>query len=420
MTRTLKCFALLLIIVFLILVCELFIMDKLSLNLFSFQFLSPSENWRQSPVVIPDSNISLPTSNSTLDTITFLATNTWGAKNETPAAELTATFDVVHHSSFHILTALTSSSSTTGHPVTTPTKGQASQSSYTSPRGINTTGVTVPSDQLIATKVLCISFVGRLGNQLFQYASLLGIALRTKRIPVYLGKTLLSDVLRNTSLIDTSSRYADRCKDFLKEADGCKFFPKYFELDSKRDYRIGEYLQSWRYFTEHEAEVRHALTFTDTIVSQANQTVDALRQKFNRTLTGIHVRRGDYLRNPRSGYKAAPVEYLLHAMDYVRKRFHDVVFVVSSDDLKWCSQQFANKSDVTFLQRQSSPAVDMMILASLDHMIMTVGTYGWWASFLNRGITVYYRDFVNPGTFLSTRFNPNGTDHYCPDWISLS
>ncbi|XP_025090553.1 galactoside 2-alpha-L-fucosyltransferase 2-like [Pomacea canaliculata] len=417
MTRTLKCFALLLSTLVLILVYELFIMDKVSPDLFYFQFLNRSVgSW--SPVVSPDTNVSLPTANSMLGTTTIFKTHTRGTRNQTLSTQLTATFNVVPHNSFNILTALTSTSSYTGHPVTTPIKGHVSHSSYTSPRGINRTGVTVPSDPLNATKVLCISFKGRLGNQLFQYASLLGIALRTKRIPVYLGKTLLSDVLRNTSLIDASSRYADRCKDvFLKEAGCCKFFPKYFELDSKRDYRIGEYLQSWRYFTEHETEVRHALTFKDTIVSQAHQTVDALR---NRTLTGIHVRRGDYLRNPRSGYKAAPVEYLLHGMDYVRKRFRDVIFVVSSDDLKWCSQQFANKSDVTVLQRQSSPAVDMMILASLDHMIMTVGSYGWWASFLNPGITVYYRDFVNPGTFLSRHYHPNGTDHYCPDWISLS
>ncbi|PVD32102.1 hypothetical protein C0Q70_07530 [Pomacea canaliculata] len=79
-----------------------------------------------------------------------------------------------------------------------------------------------------------------------------------------------------------------------------------------------------------------------------------------------------------------------------------------------------NTSDVTMLQVNSPPAVDMMTLASLDHMIMTVGTYGWWASFLNPGITVYYRDFVKPGTFLSRHFSPNGTDYYCPTWIALS
>ncbi|PVD32100.1 hypothetical protein C0Q70_07528 [Pomacea canaliculata] len=107
-------------------------------------------------------------------------------------------------------------------------------------------------------------------------------------------------------------------------------------------------------------------------------------------------------------------------MDYVRQRFRDVTFVISSDDVKWCKEQFANISDVTVLQANSPPAVDMMTLASLDHMIMTVGTYGWWASFLNPGITVYYRDFVKPGTPLSRHFSPNGTDHYCPTWISLS
>ncbi|PVD32101.1 hypothetical protein C0Q70_07529 [Pomacea canaliculata] len=230
----------------------------------------------------------------------------------------------------------------------------------------------------------------------------------------------LYDVLQNTSIIENSVKYSKQCEEnFVEEPACCKFFPGFLELDPKRNYRIGPYLQSWRYFFEHEAEIREVMKFKDSIVTQARKVVDSLRHKHNRTLTGIHVRRGDYLQAEIWGYKTAPVQYLLHAMDYVRQRFRDVTFVVASDDVKWCKEQFANTSDVTVLQTNSPPAVDMMILASLDHMIMTVGTYGWWASFLNPGIIVYYRDFVKPGTFLSRHFSPNGTDYYCPTWISL-
>ncbi|PVD33021.1 hypothetical protein C0Q70_08469 [Pomacea canaliculata] len=257
---------------------------------------------------------------------------------------------------------------------------------------------------------------------MFQYASLLGIALKTNRIPVFLETSSgLRDVLRNTSIIDNSVRYSSHCNEnFVRERVCCKSFPGFFQLDPNKNYRIGRYLQSWRYFFEHEAEIRQAMKFKDSVVSQAQQVVDSLRQKYNRTLTGVHVRRGDYLYVEHQGYKTAPLTYLLHAMDYVTKRFGDVTFVVSSDDVRWCQEQFANTSDVIVLSANSTPAVDMMTLASLDHMIMTVGTYGWWASFLNPGVTVYYRDFVDPGTPLSESFNPNGTDFYCPVWISLS
>ncbi|XP_025089943.1 uncharacterized protein LOC112561592 [Pomacea canaliculata] len=130
MRGTLKCSALLRCIFFLILVGELFIMDK---------FLSKRINWRKSPVVYPETKTSLPTVNSLLDNTTVFAT-----------------LNVVPHNNFNILTALTSTSSSTGHPVTTPTKGHVSHSSYTFPGGTNKTGVTVPSDPLIATKC-CVS-----------------------------------------------------------------------------------------------------------------------------------------------------------------------------------------------------------------------------------------------------------------------
>ncbi|PVD33137.1 hypothetical protein C0Q70_08586 [Pomacea canaliculata] len=311
---------------------------------------------------------------------------------------------------------------TPSYPPSSCAGGWEFRSSSTISSVTNSSTTFASLNSLNGSRVVCASLDYGLGNQMFQYASLLGIALKTNRIPVVLkSSSLLHDVLRNTSIIDNSVRYSDQCNEnFIREPVCCKFFPGFFQLDPNKNYGIGTYLQSWRYFFEHEAEIRQAMKFKDSVVSQAQQVVDSLRQKYNRTLTGVHVRRGDYLDYKGRGYKTAPLTYLLHAMDYVTKRFGDVTFVVSSDDVIWCQEQFANTSDVIVLSANSTPAVDMMTLASLDHMIMTVGTFGWWASFLNPGVTVYYRDFVHPGTFLSQTFNPNGTDYYCPVWISLS
>ncbi|XP_025092757.1 galactoside 2-alpha-L-fucosyltransferase 2-like [Pomacea canaliculata] len=308
------------------------------------------------------------------------------------------------------------------YPLNSCAGGWEFPSSSTPPSVTNTTTTTASLDSINGSKVICARDVGRLGNQMFEYASIIGIALKTNRTPVFLGmSSTLHDVLQNTSIIENSVKYSNQCEEnFVQEPACCKFFPRFIMLDPNKNYRIGHYIESWRYFFEYEAEIREAMKFKDSIVTQASKVVDSLRQKHNRTLTGIHVRRGDYLYIGFVGYKTAPVQYLVHAMDYVRQRFRDVTFVISSDDVEWCKEQFANTSDVTVLQANSPPAVDMMILASLDHMIMTVGSYGWWASFLNPGITVYYRDFVEPGTFLSGQFSPNGTDYYCPTWIALS
>ncbi|PVD32090.1 hypothetical protein C0Q70_07518 [Pomacea canaliculata] len=261
------------------------------------------------------------------------------------------------------------------HPLNSCTGGWEFPSSSTPPSVTNTTTTTASLDSINGSKVICARAVGRLGNQMFEYASLIGIALKTNRIPVFLGmSSTLHDVLQNTSIIENSVKYSNQCEEnFIQEPACCKFFPGFIELDPNKNYRIGHNIESWRYFFEYEEEIREAMKFKDSIVTQARKVVDSLRQKHNRTLTGIHVRRGDYLDRGFVGYKTAPVQYLVHAMDYVRQRFRDVTFVISSDDVKWCKEQFANTSDVTVLQANSPPAVDMVILASLDHMIMTVG-----------------------------------------------
>ena len=62
-------------------------------------------------------------------------------------------------------------------------------------------------------------------------------------------------------------------------------------------------------------------------------------------------------------------------------------------------------------------AVDLAVLASCDHIIMSTGTYGWWAAWLTGGVVVYYKYPAREGSLYSKHFN--GDDFFPPHWIPM-
>lgn len=98
-------------------------------------------------------------------------------------------------------------------------------------------------------------------------------------------------------------------------------------------------------------------------------------------VTGIHVRRGDYLKvlfaNPFVGEK-----YLQQA---VKKIPEANDFIVCSDDIPWCRSFFKRKfPNKNFLFVEGSSEVnDLYLLSRCKNNIISNGTFGWWQSWLN-------------------------------------
>ncbi|XP_070183155.1 galactoside 2-alpha-L-fucosyltransferase Sec1-like, partial [Littorina saxatilis] len=231
-----------------------------------------------------------------------------------------------------------------------------------------------PPSQPPPSKLLCIKFTGRLGNQMFQYAAVLGIARRQNRISMYGASSDLSSSVQHPPVTPNAAQYSGRCRAAKRqwESSCCQVDNALLNLDPQLDYTIGQYLQSWKYFEGFEDEVKDAMRFKDSIQSRVDKTIAQLRKEnSNKTLVGVHVRRGDYLRDlhVRMGYRTAPASYFKEAMSFMRKRFGSVAFFVSTDDQKWFRDSVTSDNDVIVLKRGGA-AGDMALLASLDHVII--------------------------------------------------
>lgn len=262
----------------------------------------------------------------------------------------------------------------------------------------------------------------RLGNSMFAYASLLGIAHQNNMTPV------IQEGIRLTKIFNISARKTDDLANTMLfyttyeeyGKRGCAHDVSLMNLDSRTNVRLLGYLQSWKYFSQVEAEIRANYVFKDNVIREVQKFFATLPHSWQGskvTRVGIHVRRGDMTEEfyKQYGYVTAPSDYFVKAMDYFRRNYTTVCFIICSDDIAWAKENIAG-ADVAF-SVGNSEAVDLAILSSCDHSIISVGSFGWWAAWIVNGETIYYNNWPKP--FTQLEYQVEKRDYFPPHWIPM-
>lgn len=278
---------------------------------------------------------------------------------------------------------------------------------------------------------ICVQFIGRLGNQMFQYASAYGIG-KAKGLTVRVGRTDRVSRYFNISAQQMSNvNYCGRAMQRFEKYH-CAYDPRMLTISNYYNWIVGSYLQSWKYFINVSSELRKEFRFQNHISQKAEHIFyrAAKKTKFfqkGETYVGLHIRRGDMVALQRrndsknAGYNVAPRKYILGAMQYFLRQYHRVTFVICSDDMKWVKREFGPYSKLLniMLIEKNHPVIDMAVLGLCDHMIMTTGTFSWWAAWLAGGTTVYYKHFIREDSILRQHFSEDFSDYYYPGWIAM-
>ncbi|KAL8598413.1 hypothetical protein ACOMHN_032690 [Nucella lapillus] len=274
-------------------------------------------------------------------------------------------------------------------------------------------------------RYLVIGFAGQLGNVLFEFATAYCIA-KINNLILVVNQVPQLEELNYRGIIVRSGFNKALAKLRIKHhiaAACCKHKLEMMTLNTAtHSHYLHGYFQSWKYFEPCKPEMRDADLFRDNITKKAVSIVTNLRKKQpQRTLVAVHVRMEDYLnkRAVKNGKKVAPPEYFRRAMMYFRFTYRDVIFVVIASDTAWFRKEVTNASDVVVMTRSASPAVDMEVLSRMDHVIISVGTFGWWLAYRNTGTVIYYKDFYVSASRYGVQMSANDTDFVYPGWIPL-
>ena len=267
------------------------------------------------------------------------------------------------------------------------------------------------------------AFIGRLGNCLFEFASLLGIAEHNRM------KVVMTNVQTLTSIFSLKKRPS---VDLLQEGKRYVSFGERFGWGrwdngtltlalQQHNIILRGYFQSYLYFENIKTALHEELTFLPHVQSKGRSLVEqqypGIWKNKNVKKIGVHIRRGDFTlsANQAIGRTVANKTYFQKAMKFMKDRFHNVIFIVASDDLQWAKSNLGSTSVV--YSSGLSPGADLALLASCDHMIISSGSFSWWAAWLANGTTIYYELFPKPQSGLAAGFSRH--EYYPPHWIPM-
>jgi hypothetical protein len=210
---------------------------------------------------------------------------------------------------------------------------------------------------------------GRLGNQLFQIAGTLGRAHRAGDI-----NNAIFPHWAYQPYFNVPDHYFAAPGEITDTNDGGR-----------------AYMQDLREFADCADTIHSFFRPTDFALDEARSLHSLFGQHAH--TTAVHVRRGDYL-GLEEVVNICPLHYFTIAMDHMRTTHSGTHFLVFSDDINWCLEQFGEYEDVTVVTppANASPIqtdmADFNLMRSCDAFIISNSTYSWWAAYLSQSADV--------------------------------
>jgi len=148
------------------------------------------------------------------------------------------------------------------------------------------------------------------------------------------------------------------------------------------------YWQSEHYFRDYAASIRDDFVFRAPLVS-AN--MDLARRMLDRDSVSVHIRRGDYVSDPKTRAVLGPcsVEYYLRAIDWLRTRVPGAEWFVFSDDVEWVKESIPLSGNVQYVSHNkgADSYFDMQLMSLCKHHIIANSTFSWWGAWLGEPST---------------------------------
>ena len=272
-----------------------------------------------------------------------------------------------------------------------------------------------------------IGTMGRLGNQMFQYAALKGIAAHrgyeytippeNPRIQIdNYGLIEAFELSDNKKIGWLNTQY-----DIIAE----KHF--HFDEDLFNTFPDGSglygFFQSEKYFKHIEDEIREDFTFKKEWL----EPCEGFRKDLGDEVIFLHVRRGDPNLADKRGFKWAyvniqdqhptqPIEYYETALTYFPD---DMPVVVFSDSIDWVKEQDLFKPDRFMISEQTDkfsdgalvPYIDLCLMTLCDHAIIANSSMSWWGAWL---IQNEYKKIVAPKMWFGPAYADKDTKDLYP------
>ena len=271
---------------------------------------------------------------------------------------------------------------------------------------------------------------GRLGNQMFQYAALRGIAANKGYdwcIPPFGIQRIDNYSLANCFLMEdvkSTNQY------LLDRGFAPVVMEKQYHFDQElldlcpNDVSIQGFFQTEKYFAGIRDVIRKEFTFHEDLVTPIVEFLNELKDPIF-----LHVRRGDPnlvdARGFKWSYTQCSSQHPPQTLEYYEealKRFpEDQEVVIVSDSPEWVMEQelfkpdrfYVSTPDEKYPDGSYTPYVDLSIMAHCKGGIIANSSLSWWGAWLQNGAG----KIIAPKNWFGPDYADKDTsDLYCEDW----
>lgn len=208
---------------------------------------------------------------------------------------------------------------------------------------------------------------GRLGNQLFQIASTIGLATKFGHdytFPAWSYSPVFEKPLQtiagvwDMALIE-ESRFTYTDEGIAQEG--------HFAIDGWR--------QSEKYFAHCKDLIRSTFKFELFFESKV---LTRFKMALSRPAIAVSVRRGDFVGN--QNYDQIPAKYYVLGLLEEIPDWRDYNIIFFSDDLQYCRVQFEGLPNVFFAD--GSDVDQLCLMTHCRHFVISNSTFSWWGAWL--------------------------------------
>lgn len=238
--------------------------------------------------------------------------------------------------------------------------------------------------------------LGRLGNQLFQYAAVRSLSI-TKGFDLALPDPIIKTwhgqdcLLKEFNIPENLFAEIRGLRYSYKEKDALQYDPSFWQIPDGTD--LVGFFQSTLYFKDQASIIKKELTPKETHLASAREYITVLKEKYNKPIISVHIRRGDLTSSINKEHYTSMYDKKGDYFAYLNKAlelFPDCHYLVftggnrseegNSEDIKWCKDNLninAEYSNGTTMQ-------DFCRIMMCDHSVLSPATsFGWWAGYLS-------------------------------------
>jgi hypothetical protein len=242
------------------------------------------------------------------------------------------------------------------------------------------------------TNMVGVKFIGRLGNQIFQYVFFQYLKTNNKGFSfffvnphhAYLTKYFDLGTFENLKL--SSKAYSFYTRILPKAIKFNEIYLESIQVPKKvevKDWTIYKgFYQTDFYLKNIQGPFKLSLKkeFTDEFEREFGNTF-----KNNKTIV-VHIRRTDYLKYGKRDI-SLPIAYFGKRLDALGNIDDHMVYFVS-DDIEYAKSYFGEK--LNYIYSANNEITDFQIIKNADIAIISNSSFAWWAAYLSEKDNVVY------------------------------